>query len=67
MTEAMVTTAVREPEVQFTVTDLRQYGYCRRIPFYTMLSVARRPVTFKMEHGIAARPRRLVGPGLAAR
>ncbi|MHB8577706.1 MAG: CRISPR-associated protein Cas4 [Dehalococcoidia bacterium] len=53
----MVTETAAAPEIQFTVTDLRQFGYCRRIPFFTMLSTGRRPTTFKMDNGISAHER----------
>lgn len=36
------------------VTDLKQYGYCPRIPFYRYCLPKIRPVTAKMEEGITA-------------
>ena len=38
----------------FTVTDLKQYGYCPRIVAYTYCLPLRRPTTYKMEAGIEA-------------
>jgi CRISPR-associated exonuclease Cas4 len=38
----------------FTVTDLKQYGYCPRIIVYTYCLPLVRPTTYKMEAGIAA-------------
>lgn len=38
----------------FTVTDLKQYSYCPRVVFYTYCLPLVRPVTYKMEAGIAA-------------
>jgi CRISPR-associated exonuclease Cas4 len=43
--------------ILFTVTDLKQYTYCRRIVFYTYCLPLLRPATFKMEAGIAAHDR----------
>jgi CRISPR-associated exonuclease Cas4 len=38
----------------FTVTDLKQYGYCPRIVYYLYCLPDIRPTTFKMEAGAAA-------------
>jgi CRISPR-associated exonuclease Cas4 len=38
----------------FTVTDLKQYGYCPRIVYYHHCLPAVRPVTYKMEAGAEA-------------
>jgi CRISPR-associated exonuclease Cas4 len=38
----------------FTVTDLKQYGYCPRIVYYHHCLPAVRPVTYKMEAGVEA-------------
>lgn len=38
----------------FTVTDLKQYGYCPRIVYYHCCLPAVRPVTYKMEAGAEA-------------
>lgn len=38
----------------FRVTDLKQYVYCRRILYYHTVLPDVRPVTYKMEAGIAA-------------
>ena len=35
----------------FTVTDLRQYAYCPRIPYFTYVVPLARPVTPKMREG----------------
>lgn len=43
----------REPFV-FRVTDLKQYAYCPRILYYHTVLPQVRPVTYKMEAGIAA-------------
>jgi len=40
--------------VTFTVTDLKQYTYCPRVVYYTYCLPFLRPMTFKMERGIAA-------------
>ena len=40
--------------LSFTVTDLKQYGYCPRVVFYTYCLPLIRPVTYKMEAGITA-------------
>ncbi len=48
---------VFEAEVEalmFTVTDLKQFAYCRRVVFYTYCLPLVRPMTFKMERGTAA-------------
>lgn len=34
-----------------TVTDIRQWGYCRRILYYTYCVPLRRPTTYKMAEG----------------
>ena len=36
------------------VTDIRQYAYCPRVVYYTMVVPVPRPVTFKMEYGVDA-------------
>lgn len=41
----------------FRVTDLRQYGYCARIVYYTYCLPLLRPVTFKMAAGVEAHRR----------
>ena len=38
----------------FTVTDLKQYGYCPRIVYYHHCLPDVRPVTYKMEAGVEA-------------
>ncbi|MEA3377617.1 MAG: CRISPR-associated protein Cas4 [Chloroflexota bacterium] len=38
----------------FTVTDLKQYGYCPRVVYYTYCLPLIRPTTYKMEAGQAA-------------
>ncbi len=45
---------LEEEALMFTVTDLKQFAYCRRVVFYTYCLPLVRPVTFKMEHGAAA-------------
>ena len=58
----------------FTITDLKQYSYCPRVVFYTYCLPLIRPVTFKMEAGVAAhetartreRRRTLAAYGLAS-
>jgi CRISPR-associated exonuclease Cas4 len=39
------------------VTDLKQYDYCPRVVYYTYCLPSIRPVTYKMEAGIAAQDR----------
>ena len=39
------------------VTDLKQWDYCPRIVFYAYLMPDPRPITFKMEAGLAAHDR----------
>jgi CRISPR-associated exonuclease Cas4 len=39
--------------VALTVTDLKQWAYCPRIPFYRYVLPVERPVTYKMERGKA--------------
>lgn len=41
-------------EAPFRVTDLKQYSYCPRILYYHTVLPDVRPVTFKMEAGVAA-------------
>jgi CRISPR-associated exonuclease Cas4 len=36
---------------ELTVTDLKQWAYCPRIPFYRYVLPVERPVTYKMERG----------------
>lgn len=38
----------------FTVTDLKQYGYCPRVVVYTYCLPLVRPTTYKMDAGITA-------------
>jgi len=38
----------------FVVTDLKQFSYCPRVVFYTYCLPLLRPVTYKMEAGVAA-------------
>ena len=38
----------------FVVTDLKQYAYCPRVVYYTYCLPLLRPMTFKMERGIAS-------------
>ncbi|RME41514.1 MAG: CRISPR-associated protein Cas4 [Caldilineae bacterium] len=45
---------VEEEALLFTVTDLKQFAYCRRVVFYTYCLPLVRPVTFKMERGVTA-------------
>src|SRR5579872_2552630 len=40
--------------MSFTVTDVRQYTYCPRIPYYTYVMPLPRPVTRKMREGLEA-------------
>lgn len=40
--------------MSFTVTDVRQYTYCPRIPYYTYVMPLARPVTRKMREGLEA-------------
>jgi CRISPR-associated exonuclease Cas4 len=47
----------QDEQVIFTVTDLKQYGYCPRVVFYTYCLPLIRPTTYKMEMGIAAHER----------
>ncbi len=37
--------------MSFTVTDIRQYAYCPRIPYYTYVLPLARPLTHKMREG----------------
>lgn len=37
--------------IPLTVTDLKQYLYCSRIPYFQHVLALPRPVTFKMKHG----------------
>ena len=39
-----------EPYI-LTVTDIRQWGYCRRVVYYTYCIPLRRPTTYKMAEG----------------
>lgn len=39
--------------IELTVTDLKQWAYCSRIPFYRYVLPVERPVTYKMERGKA--------------
>ncbi len=41
-------------DVPLTVTDIRQFDYCPRVVYYTYVQPVERPVTYKMEHGLAA-------------
>jgi CRISPR-associated exonuclease Cas4 len=38
--------------MSFTVTDVRQYSYCPRIPYYTYVVPLARPLTRKMREGL---------------
>lgn len=49
--------AVRQEELVFTVTDLKQYTYCPRIVFYTYCLPLVRPTTYKMKAGARAHER----------
>lgn len=44
----------RSSQTVFTVTDLKQYGYCARVVFYTYCLPLIRPTTYKMEAGATA-------------
>jgi CRISPR-associated exonuclease Cas4 len=50
-------TTGRDERLFFTVTDLKQYVYCPRVVYYTYCLPLVRPLTFKMERGIAAHER----------
>ena len=41
-------------EIVFQVTDLKQYTYCPRVVFFAYCLPLIRPMTYKMEAGIAA-------------
>lgn len=41
------------PLLTLTVTDVKNWAYCQRVPYYTTF-LARRPTTFKMEAGRAS-------------
>ena len=41
----------------FTVTDLKQFTYCRRVVYYTYCLPLIRPKTYKMSAGVAAHER----------
>lgn len=41
-------------ELEITVTDLKQWSYCRRIPFYRHVQPVTAARTYKMERGKAA-------------
>lgn len=43
-----------ETRFMFQVTDLKQYAYCARILYYQTVLPQVRPITYKMEEGIAA-------------
>lgn len=43
-----------ETRFKFQVTDLKQYAYCPRILYYQTVLPQIRPITYKMEEGIAA-------------
>jgi CRISPR-associated exonuclease Cas4 len=50
----MYPVAEREPvsqQIPLAVTDLKQYLYCPRIPYFQHVLTLPRPVTFKMKHG----------------
>lgn len=38
--------------MSFTVTDIRQFAYCPRIPYYTYVMPLARPLTGKMREGL---------------
>lgn len=40
------------PGIELNVTDLKQYLYCPRIPYYFYVMPVPRPVTYKMKHGV---------------
>lgn len=42
------------PDGLFEVTDLKQYAYCPRIPFYRYCLPRIRPLTYSMREGIAS-------------
>ena len=46
--------AAEPPAWLLKVTDLKQYAYCRRIPYYDYCLAGVRPTTYKMEAGIRA-------------
>lgn len=39
------------PPVPLTVTDVRQWGYCPRVVYFTYCQPIKRPTTFKMQEG----------------
>ena len=50
----MLDVPVAAERIELTVTDLKQWAYCPRIPFYRYVLPVERPVTYKMERGKAA-------------
>ncbi|MDE0078633.1 MAG: CRISPR-associated protein Cas4 [Caldilineaceae bacterium] len=51
------TKASEYPEWLLKVTDLKQFAYCPRIPYYHYCLPAVRPTTYKMDAGIRAQDR----------
>lgn len=49
----MLDVPVASERIELTVTDLKQWAYCPRIPFYRYVLPVERPVTYKMERGKA--------------
>lgn len=39
-------------QLELNVTDLKQYLYCPRIPYYFYVMPVPRPITYKMQHGV---------------
>ncbi|MFC4769548.1 CRISPR-associated protein Cas4 [Effusibacillus consociatus] len=39
-------------KIELNVTDLKQYLYCPRIPYYFYVMPVPRPITYKMQHGV---------------
>ena len=46
-----------DEQLVLTVTDLKQFAYCPRVVFFTYCLPLIRPVTYKMDRGIAAHER----------
>ena len=49
----MLDASIVPEQIELTVTDLKQWAYCPRIPFYRYVLPVERPVTYKMERGKA--------------
>ncbi len=47
----MVTQRSMKSDFELVVSDVKQYAYCPRIPFYRYALPVERRATFKMEHG----------------